>query len=96
MSKKQKTVNANWYDAPVKRTFAIVSGFLFVASVGYGFAAIQKNIEFRMERYEMKLDFDQKLQKQIITCQEEKQALENKRVEALENVVNELSKKMKK
>lgn len=48
-----------------------------------------------MEKYEIKLDFDQKLQKQIITCEQEKQIIENKRVEALENVVNELSQKLK-
>lgn len=81
-----------WYDEPIKRTLAIITGFIFVASLGYGFAVIQKNLEFRMEKYELKQEFNEKLQQQIINCEAEKQNMENKRVEAIETIVKELQK----
>jgi hypothetical protein len=83
----------HWYDSPIKRVFAIISGFAFVASLGYGFGVIQKNIEFRMERFEMQQDFNKKLQEQTLNCEEEKQKLVNDRVERLESVVHELQTK---
>lgn len=95
MAAKKKSDEKNWYESPTKKYFAIIMGFISICYLGYGFAVIQKNIEFRMEKFELSQEFNQKLQTQKISCDQEKQELENKRVEALENVVLELSKKMK-
>jgi hypothetical protein len=92
-SEKKTKLSDNWYDSPVKRTFSIISGFIFVASLGYGVGIVQKNLEFRMEKYEMQQEFNEKLQQQVAQCKEEKQMLENKRVEALESAIIEIQKK---
>lgn len=87
---KEKT--KRWYDNPVKRSFAILSGFVFVASIGYSVALVQKNLEFRLERFELRQEYNQKLQDEIYKCEKEKQELENERVETLENAIIELQK----
>lgn len=93
--KKNKTSNdKKWYEEPVKKWFAIFAGFLFVAGIGYSFATIQYSLEFRMERFEMNQEFNEKLQNQINACKEEKQLLQNKRVEAIEVVVKKLENKI--
>jgi Cytadhesin P30/P32. len=94
MTSGNKTiVKEKWYESPVKKGFAILSGFVFVSSIGYGLAIVQKNLEFRMEKYEMQQAFNEKLQMQISDCQKEKQLLENKRVEAMESAIMEIQKK---
>lgn len=90
-----KTINkVKWYDEPIKKWFAFVSGFLVVAGMGYGFAVIQKNIEFKMDKYELRQDCNEKIQAEIEKYKEEKQQYENKKVESLENVVKNLEKKI--
>ncbi len=81
-----------WYENPIKRSFAILSGFIFIASIGYSVALVQKNLEFRLERFELRQEYNQKLQNEIYKCEKEKQELENKRVEKLENAIIELQK----
>jgi len=83
-----------WYDNPVKKGIAVISGFLLVSGLGYGFASVQKSLEFRMEKYEMNQAFNEKLQTQINNCREERLQLENKRVEGIEEVVKELQKNL--
>lgn len=96
MTSENKTIiKEKWYESSVKKVFAILSGFVFVASIGYGFGIVQKNLEFRMEKYEMQQDFNEKLQIQISDCQKEKQLYENKRVEAMESAIMEIQKKFK-
>lgn len=92
-SKKTNNVTKNWYEEPIKKWVAIISGTLFIAGIGYGFATIQKNIEFKMEKYELKQECNEKLQIEIEKCKTERQQYENKRVESLEIVVKELEKK---
>lgn len=88
-SDKQK-----WYEEPVKKWFAIVAGFIFIAGLGYTFARIQSNLEFRMEKFEMKQEFNERLQEQLNTCKEEKQLLQNRRVEAIEDLVKKIENKI--
>lgn len=92
-SKRTNNNSTKWYDNPIKKWVAIVSGFLFIAGIGYSFASIQKNLEFKMDKYELKQECNEKLQAEIEKCKVEKQQYENKRVESLEIVVKELEKK---
>ncbi|WP_299124181.1 hypothetical protein [uncultured Tenacibaculum sp.] len=96
MAKKKKKTSGNpkWYEEPIKKWFAIISGFVFIAGLGYAFARIQSSLEFRMEKFEIKQDFNEKLQKQINACKEEKQSLQNQRVKLIENVVKRLENKI--
>lgn len=94
MTNRKKKSNTKWYDEPIKRWFSILSGFIFVAGLGYTGAIIQKNLEFRMEKFEMNQQFNEKLQSQIDECREKQQNLQNKRVEAVENLVKTIQKKM--
>lgn len=94
-ARKNKTsTNKEWYEEPVKKWTAISVGFLFVAGLGYSFATIQYSLEFRMERFEMNQEFNEKLQNQINACKEEKQLLQNKKVEAIEEIVKKLENKI--
>ncbi|PKO99308.1 MAG: hypothetical protein CVU03_02320 [Bacteroidetes bacterium HGW-Bacteroidetes-2] len=88
------SVEQKWYEEPVKKWFAIIAGFIFIAGLGYSFARIQLNIEFRMERYEMKQEFNEHLQNQINSCKEEKQSLQNRRVENIEETIKNLESKL--
>lgn len=91
--KAKEQIPKKWYEEPVKKWFSIFMGFISIASIGYGFARIQMTLEFRMEKYEMKQDFNEKLRDQIDDCRTEKQNLENKRVNEIEEVVKNLEKK---
>lgn len=94
LSKKVNNKKEKWYEEPVKKWFAFISGFLFVAGIGYGFAIIQKSMESKMEKFEMKQECNEKLQELIEKCKQEKQEYENRRVENLETVVKDLEKKI--
>lgn len=83
-----------WYEEPVKKWFAIIAGFIFIAGLGYSFARIQSNLESRLEKFEMKQEFNEKLQNQINACKEENQSLQNKRVEAIEDIVKKIENKI--
>jgi polyhydroxyalkanoate synthesis regulator phasin len=91
-TRTHKDPNKKWYEDTVAKWVALISAFLLIAGVGYSFAVIQKTLEFKMEKYEMNQEFNRKLQDEINKCREEKQALENKRVDAIENVVSNLEK----
>jgi hypothetical protein len=86
----RKDKSNKWYENPIKRSFAILSGFIFIASIGYSVALVQKNLEFKLEKFELRQEYNQKLQDEIYKCEKEKQELENKRVEKLENAILEL------
>jgi septal ring factor EnvC (AmiA/AmiB activator) len=92
MSSANKKDYKHWYEEPIKRGFAIFSGFIFIASIGYSLAIVQKNVEFKLEKYELKQDYNKQLQDQLNKCNEEKASLENKRIEAIEKVVTVLQK----
>ena len=87
---KEKT--KKWYEKPIKKSLELISGFLLVASLGYSVAIVQKNLEFKLERFELRQEYNQKLQEEIYKCEKEKQEIEDKRVEKLENAIIELQK----
>lgn len=91
--KAKEEIPEKWYEEPIKKWFSIAMGFISVATIGYGFARIQMTLEFRMEKYEMKQDFNERLRDQIDICRTEKQNLENKRVDEIEELVKSLEKK---
>ncbi len=95
-TKRTKQSVNNWYEEPIKKWFAIISGTLFISGLGYGFAVIQKDIEMKVELNKSNLECNLKLHEQSVRCQEEKQNYENKRVEILEQVVKELDKSINK
>jgi len=92
--KPTNPISQNWYEEPIKKWFAIISGFIAVASMGYGIATVKLNLEFRMEKFEMQQDFNEKLREQIDNCRTEKQNYENKRVEDIEEGIKNLEKKV--
>jgi hypothetical protein len=94
MAIKKNITSEKWYEEPIKKWSAIVTGFLFIAGLGYTFAAIQLNIEFRMEKYELNQEFNEKMRKQIDECKEEKQIKEDKRVETIEEAVKNIEIKL--
>ncbi|QIH40283.1 hypothetical protein G7A72_16360 [Flavobacterium sp. Sr18] len=91
--KAKEEILKKWYEDPVKKWFSVFMGFLSVASIGYAFARIQMTLEFRMEKYEIRQDFNEKLRGQIDDCRTQKQELENTRVNEIEEVVKNLEKK---
>ncbi|WP_412464423.1 hypothetical protein [Flavobacterium mekongense] len=90
LKSSKNSTKQKWYEEPVKKWFSIITGFITVAGIGYALATIQLNLEFRMEKYEMRQDFNETLRKQIDDCRTEKQNLVNKRVEEIESIVKQL------
>ena len=90
----KNSTTQKWYEEPVKKWFSIITGFITIAGIGYGLATIQLNLEFRMEKYEMRQEFNETLRKQIDECKTEKQNIDNKRVEEIESVVKQLEQKI--
>lgn len=85
----------SWLENRIQFTAAIISIIVAVFVAGFYLAVYLRNVEHRLEKNEMKQEFNEKINMQIIKCQQEKQALENKRVENLEILVRELSNTLK-
>ena len=92
---KKNTNKIPWYESSVKKFFAIITGFITVAGMGYGFACWQKDIEFRMKEIRLNQDCNERLQLEMNKRKEEKQEFEDKRVENLQIVVLNMQKSIK-
>lgn len=92
-NKKRRTLLST-FDSPVKRGFAIVTGFIVVAGMGYSVATIQKNIEFKLEKIELNQECNEKIESKSNECRAAEQQLVNKKVDDLESVLKDLKKKL--
>lgn len=84
---------SNWYDEPIKKVFAIITGLASILSVGYSIGILHKNFEFRIEKYELENSCKEKYEEKIELYKLEIQKLENKRVEALEDMVKSIERR---
>ncbi|MGZ5244338.1 MAG: hypothetical protein ACXWDO_02160 [Bacteroidia bacterium] len=89
-----------WLTSPFSMVFSAAISVFAIGSIGYGIGSYissqncdDAKKDFAIEKMQMKLEFDEKLQKEIKDCQEYKLTNYQKSVENLQNVVNELSKK---
>jgi hypothetical protein len=95
---RKKNISTNsfidFFNSPVKKVFAILTGFLFVAGLGYTVAIIQKNIEFKLDKIELAQECNERIQEKANACKAAEQENVNKKVEDIESVVKDLKKKM--
>lgn len=96
MSTTQKNTppKTPWYENSIKKSFAIITGFLAIAAVGYGFGIWQKDIELKLKEIRWNQDCSEKVQNEINKYKEERQKYENAKVDNIEKSVLDLQNKI--